>query len=137
MDEAFAEIGACRFFADGVQLLLAQQRLQRQHLGSVGARARIQCGLRGNLSGEGVTFTGMRATFSAPRNGTPGSIRCDPPDMRYLSAPAASGAACASSNCASKCSSSRSPTACTSSRTPRVFKSMTLRPRKPQGLMYW
>lgn len=42
----------------------------RMTLGPVGALARIHLGLRGAFS-VGSTFTGIRATLSAPRSGTP------------------------------------------------------------------
>src|SRR5471030_1840225 len=54
-------------------LCLRSKALMRSTSGETGIRTRIQSGLRGNSS-VGIIFTGIRATFSAPRNLTPTSI---------------------------------------------------------------
>lgn len=70
--EALAQVRAGRLFADAVQLVLAQQLLDAVDLGETGMRTRIQSGFFGSSS-VGMIFTGIRATFSAPRSFTPTS----------------------------------------------------------------
>ncbi|MCY1411612.1 hypothetical protein D9M71_270010 [compost metagenome] len=56
-------------------LCLRSKALTRATSGEVGISTRIQSGLRGTSS-VGRIFTGIRATFSAPRSLTPASSGC-------------------------------------------------------------
>ncbi|MCY1455418.1 hypothetical protein D9M71_725510 [compost metagenome] len=58
-------------------LCLRNSCLMRSTSGEIGMRTRIQSGLRGNSS-VGMIFTGIRATFCAPRSLVPTSTLAGP-----------------------------------------------------------
>src|SRR5690554_3155805 len=70
----------CSLFARSLLLISST-------LGELDNRTRIQSGLRG-IRSVAITFTGLRATFSAPRNFTPCSRRpaftCLSPDISFI-----------------------------------------------------